>query len=268
MDLPNQTPTPEPVAPQQVPAPSSMQTATAPVEQGSGQTKSRFKTDKRLLALIALVAMGGSSVAFAITMTILGPLHLDAGASNRFAYRTALPSATPMSITGATSYGELVLFGDALEDGWNNWSWSSTVNLNAQNAPESGSSHITWIADSGNAALFIQKSGSPIDTTGYTHLSFALRSTLPGDELAVNIYDERNTMISQRAYLADYGGNPTTGGYKTYQIPLVDLGAGSRLIKGFSILNMTGQARPAVYVDSVKLVNLPSSADFGPGVGR
>jgi peptidoglycan/xylan/chitin deacetylase (PgdA/CDA1 family) len=146
------------------------------------------------------------------------------------------------------------IYDDAFADDWQYWGWSSEVDLADTTDPYQGTHHISWDPEEGYAGFYF-RSNSGVDTTGYTHLTFAIQSTQEGDTLSVLAYDADNEVLGPQLMLADYGGNPVVGSYKVYQIPLEDLNAVDIQLHGFHIQDQTGDTRPVMYIDQVGLID-------------
>ncbi|OGG02412.1 hypothetical protein A2Z33_05115 [Candidatus Gottesmanbacteria bacterium RBG_16_52_11] len=145
-----------------------------------------------------------------------------------------------------------VLYDDALRNSWVSWSWGSTVNFNDTSKPLAGTNNIRWTVNSGYAGLYLHKDGG-VNTSGFSSVRFAVQSGQSGDELSVLAYGANDREIGPQLFLTNYGGNPVTGSYKQYAIPLADLGAANTQLYGFQIEDETGSSRPAIFVDSVEL---------------
>ena len=159
---------------------------------------------------------------------------------------TATPTPTPPSNNSYTVYDE------SLGSGWQNWSWSSTLNFNDTTHAYAGTRDISWTVNSAWGGLFLHNS-SGVNTAGYNTLSFALQATQTGQKVDVSLYDKMDNMIGSGLALTNYGGDPVAGSYKVYSIPLSALGGSNMVINGIQIQDLSGSAEPAMYVDSIKL---------------
>jgi hypothetical protein len=188
------------------------------------------------VTLYDAINLGGQSATFTSDVSDLSTV----GWSNR-----------AKSLTVATSFSTAI-YDETLASGWQDWSWNSTRNFSNTTAPNTGSNDISWTVTSGYGGLYLHKIGG-INTSKYTTLTFALEATQSGPSLQVELFDSSDTAIGTPLPLTNYGGNPTTGSYKTYSIPLADLGGSNRTINGLAIQDNTGSAQPAVLVDTIAL---------------
>lgn len=216
------------------------------------------------------VALQATSVDGAVTyltkddaaaVTVTAPRQLSLRCSRRTPCGTptpapttaATPAPTGTPVTTATPSGAgLTVFDDALAGNWVNWSWAAGVNFGATSPVFAGSRAIAFTATAGWAGLYLH-AGSAVDATPYTAVQFAAQASRGGQAYAVALFDGNDRQIATAKPLAGYGGDPVAGSWKTYRIPLADLGGAGHQIKGIVIQNWTDQAQPAVYVDELRL---------------
>lgn len=158
----------------------------------------------------------------------------------------------PFSANAATN--DHTVYDDGLQNSWSSWSWSSTINFSDTSHPKTGTKNISWKPNSAWAGLYLHKNVG-INTTGYTHLRFSIQSSGAGDFISVMAYGSNDGPLGGQMLLQNYGGDPVAGSYKTYDIPLIDLGAKDVVMNGFHIQEQTGGARPTLYLDDISLVS-------------
>lgn len=162
--------------------------------------------------------------------------------------------AMNLPFTAHAAGTEHVVYDDSLQNSWSSWSWSSTLNFSDTSHPKTGTKDISWKPNSAWAGLYLHKNGG-INTTGYAHLKFSMQSSGSGDIISVMAYGSNDGPLGGQVMLQNYGGNPVVGGYKTYDIPLADLGAKNVVMNGFHIQEQTGGARSTLYLDDISLVS-------------
>ncbi len=170
---------------------------------------------------------------------------------------TATPTQTPSPTPSPTPTGGLTIYDDALASGWyTSLSWDATVNVNNTAPVHSGSKSISYTATAGWAALQLRNDGH-INTSGYTALRFAIRSSQDGEPVAMYLRDSNFTSLSSPVSLANYGGYPTASGWTVYTIPLADLKAVNVSLGSIVFHNWSGSAQPPIYLDDIQLINGP-----------
>ncbi|HET8851940.1 MAG TPA: hypothetical protein VFN02_05395, partial [Ktedonobacteraceae bacterium] len=92
-----------------------------------------------------------------------------------------------------------------------------------------------------------------MDITPYTFLHFAARASRTGQDYNVMLYDEANHGLP-KVRLAHYGGNPVSGRWKVYNIPLVDLRANATRISGVALQSRT-RRHGTLYLASISLTS-------------
>jgi len=146
--------------------------------------------------------------------------------------------------------GGITVFGDSLAAGWQNWSWSSTINFSNTNPVYAGTASIAFTATGPWGGLYLH-TDTAVDTTSVSTLSFAVRASQTGQKYQVALYDANNQLLKATVPLGNYGGDPPPDTWKVYAIPLADLNGAGKLVKGILIQEALGQAQPALYVDEL-----------------
>jgi hypothetical protein len=147
----------------------------------------------------------------------------------------------------------LDVYGNALGNGWEDWSWDSVRNLAATDQTYSGTRAISvtfqgWGALSFHHATF---SAAP-----YSWVEFYVRGSSPGQSLGVFAHDADNRELGRRLvndcrYIEN--GTIDPGTWKRVQIPLSHLDATGRLLTRVSIQNQNSQPS-ALWIDEIRLV--------------
>ena len=116
-----------------------------------------------------------------------------------------------------------------------------------------GTTSLSVIYKAGYATLYLHTT-NPVDSTPYNYLFFVARAAQANQRYAVNLLDVHGNKYASPLRLANYGGNPVVGSWKTYKIPLSALGAVGKLIAGFDIQEWAGKSQQTLYVDTIKLL--------------
>ncbi|MFN2508156.1 MAG: glycoside hydrolase family 44 protein [Chthoniobacterales bacterium] len=151
----------------------------------------------------------------------------------------------------------LVLYDDALRNGWEDYSWA-TANFNAT-TPARGAKSIRVEAEAYEALYFHH---AALDASAYESFSFWLHlgttSFAPGSVAAQVVLE--NGSEGPAVALTAQNFPSDTASWKKAVIPLSSLGipAGSR-VTGFYIRNYTNTTLPTFYVDDVALLETSTS---------
>jgi hypothetical protein len=163
--------------------------------------------------------------------------------------RWGLPGIiTLLATSAALGAADLVVYGNGLGSGWQNWSWSTTVNF-ANSSPVHGgsgtSAAVTY--NTAWAGLYLHTDAT-ITTSAYATLQFAIHGgTTGGQRLQVIAYD---------AALAAGGSvavsPPAAGAWTSVEIPISAFGVSQ--ISGFVWQDTSGVVQPVFYLDDIVLV--------------
>lgn len=156
-----------------------------------------------------------------------------------------------------TSTQTYQIYSDSLAAGWINWSWNVKTNFTETANPYQGSNFLSFTPTSGYAGLYLH-TDQGIDTSAYQAITFAVKASQPGQALGVGIYDTNNQLLHSVLPLDTYGGQPVQDMWKVYTIPLSDLNASNKLIKGFMLQEIHGQSQQTFYVDQIELIGSSS----------
>ncbi len=170
---------------------------------------------------------------------------------------------TPSASSGSSSSQTASLYGDSLASGWINWSWNSNVNFGLTSPVYQGSSAVSFTPTSGYGGFYIH-SDQGIDTTPYQSLTFAARTSGDGQTYSIGVYDSNNQLLHPAIALDGYGGQPVSSSWKVYTIPLQDLNANGKTIKGIMLQDTTGKTQQTLYIDQIALTGMGSSAQSVP----
>ncbi len=165
--------------------------------------------------------------------------------------------ATPTrAVTPTPSAGTLVIFDDALATGWTDASYRATNSIvTTQAGVGTRSISSTLQADGG----FNVQSISGIQTNANTVLHFMLRASVANQRYEVYVDSQYGQPLREPVSLANYGGQPTTTAWRTYDIPLSDLGGANISLRDIAIHDASGSNQQAVFIDQVELRSITVS---------
>jgi alpha-N-arabinofuranosidase len=156
---------------------------------------------------------------------------------------SGVPPTPPPPVNGMSIYG------DALVNGWNNWSWAS-VNTASSTTVHTGSTAIAVTADA-NEALYLQH--APLPTGAYESLKFWINGGATGGQTLKVV-----ALRSDVAQSAVQIGPLTPGTWQEIVIPLAQLGiANAADLTALWLQEAAGVTQPTYYVDDVYLEFAP-----------
>ncbi len=156
---------------------------------------------------------------------------------------SGVPPTPPPPVNGMSIYG------DALVNGWQNWSWAS-VNAASTTTVHTGASAIAVDAD-GFEALYLQHAALP--TQGYASLRFFIHGGATGGQ-TLNVYALRTDGAQTAAPVAAL----TPGEWREVVIPLAQLGVADVAdLSGLWLQESSGVTQPTFFVDDVSLEFAP-----------
>lgn len=156
-----------------------------------------------------------------------------------------------LSVGSARAADPIVIYADALQAGWQDWSWSSGQTL-TNTATVHGGTRSIRLVQGGWGGLYLHTAA--ISTAGYASLTFwAHGGTAGGQQLQVQARDTAgNPLVS--VPLAPLLANQ----WRQYSVDLSALDAQDRQITGFVIQNATAATLPAYFVDDIGLSVAPT----------
>src|ERR1019366_3983992 len=169
-------------------------------------------------------------------------------------FRSWLALVLLVGAAGGTAAQQImVVYDDALENAWADWSWSTTRNFGNTNPVHSGSSSIAVTLTGANGALSLERAGT--DTTTYTNLSFWINGGAKGGQLlqvsAEAPLGTNHPAVSLRAL--------ATKTWQQINLSMSALGIANRTDFGrFYIQDRSGSSSaPTYYVDDILLQGIP-----------
>ncbi len=157
------------------------------------------------------------------------------------------------SFTATSGGGAASIYEDALSSGWQNWSWGTSVNLSDTGQVYQGSNSIKTTYTSAYSGLFLHND-TALDTSGKNSLTFAIAGAgASGQNIQVYVFDSAGNQLTARNLGGYVSGGITSGTWKTVTIPLADLGASGKLIKGIVFQDVSGGTGASINIDSIRV---------------
>ena len=156
-------------------------------------------------------------------------------------------------ICRAAAQQNMVVYDDALENSWADWSWSTTRNFSNNSPVHSGSSSIAVTLTGAYGALSLERAGT--DTTAYTNLTFWINGGASGGQL-LQVYAEAPLGTSHPAVSLPALATST---WQQFNLSMSALGVANRTdFARFSIQDRSGSSSaPTYYVDDIVLQGIP-----------
>jgi mannan endo-1,4-beta-mannosidase len=154
---------------------------------------------------------------------------------------TAAPTNTPAPAT------DLVVYGDALAAGWENWSWDTGVNFANGSPVQSGAQSMSVTYNAAWAGLSL-RSAAPINTANYSGISFWAYGAAGSGPVGFNIQT-----IDGGAASAGITFTLPVGQWAQVTVSWAQLGNPSQVAR-LNWQEQSGSAKPAYYVDNVRFV--------------
>jgi hypothetical protein len=163
------------------------------------------------------------------------------------------------------------IFEDALAAGWQNWSWSSAINLGSSAPVQAGTRSVAVTFSGGWGGFFLHHNGLSVADKKY--LQFWVHGGSSGRQ-SIWIYAEDATgrtpvQVPITKYVA--GGVVVANAWKFVSVPLADLKLQSTMLTGLTWQNATAGSQGTFYLDSIRLVGdgvmatpTPSPSPTGP----
>jgi len=169
--------------------------------------------------------------------------------TNRVALAQGGTPARPTS-TPSASPNELVIYGDTLAEGWENWSWDTQVNAtNARPALGRSSIAVTYQKAFGGLSL---RTPTPIDTGRYSGIVFSVHGGNAGKRSLTFFVQQSDEGGESRKVQFEV----PAGTWTPITISLSSLD-NPKAIKRLNIQDNSGKPQPTFYVDNVRLVSGP-----------
>jgi hypothetical protein len=152
--------------------------------------------------------------------------------------------------TKAAAVSKYSIYYDGLAQGWLEWS-DANVDPRESRPVYSGSHSISYRSRKVNSPLYFH-TRTPINTSTFTTLHFALYSKQEGVKYAVSLEGEDEKKLAPLASLENFGGQPVLNQWKVYEIPLIFLNAQNKDIYGIYIQSIDSRQQ-TIFIDEIDL---------------
>ncbi len=167
---------------------------------------------------------------------------------------TLLASSMARSAAPLFAAGNHTVYDDALQNGFQDWSWTQR-DFNNSAPVYAGAKSIRVTFDAGWNGLWLVNPGAGVDTAGYTALRFAIHGGASGGQTMLVFAGSGTSFPSNGVALNTYlAGGPAANQWKVVTIPLSALGMQNATLNNLAWQNDQNNAQPTFYLDSVELV--------------
>ncbi len=159
------------------------------------------------------------------------------------------PNVAPRATTSTDIYN------DRLSAGWQDWSWGTTLDLNATTPVKSGARSLAVTFTEGWCGLYLHHDGVPIKDKKWLEFWIAGASSGGGQTISIYAEDATGRPVVQKA-LNPYivGGGVAARAWRKVKVPLSDLALGSSPLTGLVFFNSTANAQSQFFLDQIQLV--------------
>jgi hypothetical protein len=158
---------------------------------------------------------------------------------------TPIPAVTTTPTATSAPASDLIVYGDALATGWQNWSWDTTVNFANTNPVQSGANSMSLTYTGGWGGLSL-RAPSAVNTTGYSGITFWAYGATGGGPVGFYIQTTDGGAAS-----AAITFTPPAGRWTQYTVTWPQLGNPSQVAR-LNWQEQSGSAKPAYYLDNVR----------------
>ena len=155
-----------------------------------------------------------------------------------------------LTITSGTAVSPFVIYDDARENGFEDWSWA-THTMAQTTVVHSGTTAASFVPVNYDA-LYLHNAG--VDTTSYQAVELYVNGGSSGNQdIAVAAYDG-TTLLGLVDVPSFLGHSLRPNTWEQVLIPFSYLGISGRPLRDLYIQENAGQTQPTVYVDDIRLV--------------
>ncbi|GAA4457774.1 hypothetical protein GCM10023189_29030 [Nibrella saemangeumensis] len=226
------------------PAPTASASSNSPV--AAGQTLNLFATS----------AGSGASYTWSgpnnFNSTVQNPsiTNVTTSASGTYTLTVGLngcsgTATTSVTITGVSA-STYIIYDDALQAGWENWSWGTTVNLSNTSPVQSGTRSIAVKYNQGWAGFYLH-TASPVNLSGLSHLKFWVNGGKSGGQKITVKMNGDNTNI--------YSLTIPKNTWTQVTVPLTTFGSPTTLYDLYFQEGIGSTKQAVYYLDKVYLAN-------------
>lgn len=152
--------------------------------------------------------------------------------------------------------GALLVYGDALQSGWRDFSWETTVDFTSSTTVFEGQYSISAAPRKLGGGLYL---GRPegLEISRFTHLSFRLYSRMPGAPIVLTLYQQKPTGRTIELHKRPEG--LPAGRWVDCTFALKDLLASPEPVTGIVLQAYQVSTEPLFFVDHVLFLREPGS---------
>ena len=166
----------------------------------------------------------------------------------RFSYRAGGLCLLAISLFTMAASADQIIYDDALENGWQNWSWGTTLNFNNTSTyVHSGTASISATITNGWSAVSLWHSAQ--DSSAYTNLTFWINGGPSGGQ-QLQIYAEVTGATEPAISLPTLAAN--TWQQMNFSLSALGVANQPNFIR-FSIQDRSGTAEPTFFLDDISL---------------
>ncbi len=156
-----------------------------------------------------------------------------------------------LTVVAARAQTNLIAYDNALENGWQNYSWATVNFSNASPVHGTGGDSVS-VSAGGYQALYLHHAA--IDPSSYVSLTFWINGGVTGGQelqLQATLNGNAQTAVALTA--------PTANTWTQVTVSLANLGVAGKVgFDGFWIQNTTNNTLPTFYVDDITLIGNPA----------
>jgi hypothetical protein len=143
-----------------------------------------------------------------------------------------------------------------LRNGWDNWSWRSTINLASSGYVHSGTKSIAVTFNSAWAGLQLGNN-TAFSTAGYSKITFWINGgASSGQRMEMYLADRYGNYLRSvdlNSYIS--GGSVARNTWRQVTVPLSALGASNTAVTAIVLQDTLGRSQPTFYVDDFQFGN-------------
>ncbi|KKS20495.1 MAG: Carbohydrate-binding CenC domain protein, partial [candidate division WWE3 bacterium GW2011_GWC1_41_7] len=141
------------------------------------------------------------------------------------------------------------IYTDDVAQGWENWSWKSSVNFKNSNPTRTGEKSINYTSGAWGGLYFHNEQIRNID--GYKTFRFFLYPTKSGQDFRVLFFDKYNKKLNTEFTVSEYTDGLAPNKWTKVDIPLDKLKTETKEIKGVAIQEGKGINDSAIFIDDI-----------------
>ena len=245
--VPTSTPVPT-VAPTNTPVPTVVPTATTAPTPTTRPTATPVPTVAPTATPVPTVAPTATPVPTVAPTATPVPTAVPTPTT----VPTQAPTPTPTNTPGGQN--TLVIFDEVLNAGWTDVTYRGTSAIETNTNTFSGT-RVYAVTLNANGGFALQSAGFTPNQN--TIIRFSVRGTQANQRYEVYVdRTPRGAPITEPVSLADYGGVPPVGTWRTYEIPMRDVNPGFETIRDIVIHDDIETNQPMFYVDRIELANV------------